>query len=74
VPSIIAAAKHTDAQAKVKELITVFVNFVFIVVVSFYLIFSCFDLFWLLLGRRSLGEGCVVGSHFWPFTGVLRKI
>jgi hypothetical protein len=31
----IAATKHRDAQAKAKELIIIFVNFVFIVVVSF---------------------------------------
>jgi hypothetical protein len=35
VPSAIAAAKHTNAQAMAKELIIIFVNFVFIVVVSF---------------------------------------
>ena len=35
VPGAIAAAKHTDAQAKAKELIRIFVNFVFIVVLSF---------------------------------------
>ena len=39
VPSAIAPAKHTDAQAKAKELIVIFVNFVFIVVLSFFLIF-----------------------------------
>jgi len=35
VLSAIVAAKHTDAQANAKELIIIFVNFVFIVVVSF---------------------------------------
>jgi hypothetical protein len=35
VPSVIVAAKHTNAQAKARELIIIFVNFVFIVVVSF---------------------------------------
>jgi len=54
VPSAIAAAKHTDAQAKAKELIIIFVNFVFIVVLSF----CCFGLFWLLTVR----------NHFGPFT------
>src|SRR3982750_887263 len=34
VPGATAAAKHTDAQAKARELIIIFVNFVFIVVVS----------------------------------------
>jgi t-SNARE complex subunit (syntaxin) len=38
VPSAIAPAKHTDAQAKARELIIIFVNFVFIVVLSFFLI------------------------------------
>jgi hypothetical protein len=37
VLSAIAAAKHTDAQAKANELIIIFVNFVFIVDVSFHL-------------------------------------
>jgi hypothetical protein len=57
VPSVIAAAKHTDAQAKAKELIIIFVNFVFIVVVSFRLssvVVAFFDLL-------------VVSCHFWPF-------
>ena len=35
VPGAIVAAKHTNAQAIARELIIVFVNFVFIVVVSF---------------------------------------
>jgi len=35
VLSAIVAAKHTDAQANAKGLIIIFVNFVFIVVVSF---------------------------------------
>jgi hypothetical protein len=42
VPGAIVAAKHTKAQAKARELIIIFVKFVFIVVVSFYLRF----LFW----------------------------
>jgi hypothetical protein len=41
VPSAIAAAKHTDAQAKAKELIMFLTNFVFMIV-SFYFLF----LFW----------------------------
>ena len=44
VPSAIVAAKHTNAQAKARELIIIFVNFVFIVIVSFCLSFSCFGL------------------------------
>jgi hypothetical protein len=60
VPTAIAAAKHTDAQPKAKELIIIFVNFVFIVVVSFRL--SSVVLVFLDL--------LVVRSHFWPFTGV----
>jgi len=43
-PSAIVAAKHTNAQPTAKELIMIFVNFVFIVVVSFCLSFSCFGL------------------------------
>jgi hypothetical protein len=39
VPGAIVAAKHTNAQAKARELIIIFVNFVFIVVVSFCLSF-----------------------------------
>ena len=39
VPGTIVAAKHTNAQATARELIIVFVNFVFIVVVSFCLSF-----------------------------------
>jgi hypothetical protein len=35
VPSAIAAAKHTNAQATARELIVIFVNFVFIVIFSF---------------------------------------
>jgi hypothetical protein len=41
VPGAIAAAKHTNAQATASELITIFVNVVFIVVVSFCLSFFC---------------------------------
>jgi t-SNARE complex subunit (syntaxin) len=47
VPSAIAAAKHTNAQAKARELTIIFVNFVFIVVVSFCLssvVLAFFDL------------------------------
>jgi len=43
-PSASAAAKHIAAQATARQLIIVFVNFVFIVVVSFCLSFSCFGL------------------------------
>jgi hypothetical protein len=39
VPGTIVAAKHTNAQAAARELIIVFVNFAFIVVVSFCLSF-----------------------------------
>ena len=44
VPGAIVAAKHTNAQAKARELIIIFVNFVFIVIVSFCLSFCCFGL------------------------------
>jgi hypothetical protein len=63
VPGAIVAAKHTNAPAKARELIIIFVNFVFIVVVSFclsFLVLAFFDSHhW---------------SHFRPFTEVLRKI
>ena len=39
VPGAIVAAKQTNAQAKARELIVIFVNLVFIVIVSFYLSF-----------------------------------
>ena len=39
VPCAIAAAKHSDAQANATELMIIFVNFVFIVIVSFCLSF-----------------------------------
>jgi hypothetical protein len=44
VPGARVAAKQTNAQAKTRELIIIFVNFVFIVIVSFCLVFSCFGL------------------------------
>jgi hypothetical protein len=43
VPGAIVAAKQTTAQPTAKELIMIFVNFVFIVIVSFCL---SFFLFW----------------------------
>jgi len=42
VPGAIVAAKHTNAQAKAREPIMIFVNFVFIVIVSFCLGFLLF--------------------------------
>jgi uncharacterized MAPEG superfamily protein len=39
VPGAIVAAKHTNAQANARELIIIFANFVFIVIVSFCLVF-----------------------------------
>jgi hypothetical protein len=56
-PSAIAAARHTNAQAMARELIILFVNFVFIVVVSFCLSFLVLA----FLGFPSMR------SHFWPF-------
>jgi hypothetical protein len=41
-PSTMAAAKHIDAQATAKELIMIFVNFVFIDVISFFFSFCSF--------------------------------
>jgi uncharacterized MAPEG superfamily protein len=35
VAGAIVATRHTNAQAKARELIMIFVNFVFIVIVSF---------------------------------------
>jgi ABC-type multidrug transport system permease subunit len=49
VPGAIVAAKHTNAQPTAKELIMIFVNFVFIVIFSFCLSFSCFGRLWLLV-------------------------
>ena len=59
VPGAIVAAKHTNAQATARELIIVFVNFVFIIIVSFCLSFLVLTFF-----------DSHHGSHFWPFTGV----
>jgi hypothetical protein len=64
VPGAIAAAKHTNAQAKARELIIIFVNFVFIVVVSFCLSFLVLAFF----------DSSSLSCHFRPFTEVLRKI
>jgi hypothetical protein len=44
VPGAIVAAKHTNAQAKARELIIIFVNFVFIVFASFLFSFCCVGL------------------------------
>jgi hypothetical protein len=49
VPSAIVAAKHTNAQAKARELIMIFVNFVFIVIDSLCLSFIVLAFFWLLI-------------------------
>ena len=38
VPSAIAATRQTNAQVKARELIMIFVNFVFILVLSFRLV------------------------------------
>jgi hypothetical protein len=64
VPSAIVAAKHTTAQPTARQLIIVFVNFVFIVVVSFCLTFVVVAFF----------DFSLLSCHFWPFIGVLRKI
>jgi len=64
VPGAIVTAKHTNAQAKARELIMIFVNFVFIVVVSFCLV---------LLVLALLGSS-FLSCHFWPFTKVLGRI
>src|SRR5438874_8202839 len=64
VLSVIAASRHTNAQAKDRKPIIIFVNFVFIVVFSFCLGVVVLAFFWLLILR----------SHFWPFTEVLGRI
>src|SRR5437762_10855248 len=64
VPGAIVTAKHTNAPAKARELIIIFVNFVFIVVFSFCLSVVVSAFFWLLIMR----------GHFWPFTEVLGRI
>jgi hypothetical protein len=53
VPGAIVTAKHTNAQAKARELIMIFVNFVFIVVVSFCLSFIVLAFFWLFVIELS---------------------
>ena len=63
VPDAIVAAKQTNAQTKARELIVIFVNLVFIVIVSFYLSFVVLAFF----------DSSLLRCHFWPFTGVLRK-
>jgi hypothetical protein len=64
VPGAILAARHTNALAKAKELIMIFVNFVFIVIVSF-----CLGLIVLAFFDPSS-----LSCHFWPFTEVLGRI
>src|SRR5207248_3450451 len=53
VPGAIVTAKHTNAQAKARELIMIFVNFVFIVVLSFRLTFVVLTSFDLLFREES---------------------
>src|SRR6266480_6326704 len=53
VPGAIVAAKQTNAQAKARELIIIFVNFVFIVVASFCLSFVVLAFFDLLFREES---------------------
>ena len=64
VLSAIAATKHTNAQAIARELIIIFVKFVFIVIVSFCLVFVVLALF----------DFSLLSCHFGPFTEVLRII
>ncbi|HEY0725048.1 MAG TPA: hypothetical protein VGD41_13845 [Pyrinomonadaceae bacterium] len=63
VPGAMVAAKQTNAQAMASELIVTFVNFVFIVIVSFCLSFVVLAFF----------DSSLLSCHFWPFTEVLRK-
>src|SRR5437899_3184645 len=53
VPGAIVTAKHTNAQAKARELIMIFVNFVFIVVFAFCLGFVVLAFFDLLFRDES---------------------
>ena len=53
VPSAIAATKLANAHAKSEQLAMLLTSFVFIVVVSFDLRFSCFGLPWLLIIENS---------------------
>jgi hypothetical protein len=64
VPGAITATRQTNAPAKARELIMIFVNFIFIVVLSFLLSVVVLAFFWLLIVR----------SHLWPFTDVLGRI
>jgi len=64
VPGAITATRQTNAQAKASELIMIFVNFIFIVVLSFLLSVVVLAFFCLLIVR----------SHLWPFTDVLGRI
>jgi hypothetical protein len=60
VPGAIAATKHANAHARSPKLVTFLTSFVFISIISF----SCFGLL----------DSSLLSCHFWPFTGVLRKI
>ena len=55
---MMAAAKHSDAEAKARELIILLTNFVFMIVVSFCLSFVVLAFF----------DSSSLSSHFWPFT------
>jgi len=60
VPSAIAVTRLTNAHANSEQLVIILISFVFIIIASFCLSFSCFGLLWLLIVR----------SHFRPFTEV----
>src|SRR5689334_4976644 len=64
VPGAITATRQTNAQAKASELIMIFVNVIFIVVLSFLLSVVVLAFFCLLIVR----------SHLRPFTDVLGRI
>jgi hypothetical protein len=55
-PSAIAAAKHTNAQAKARELIILLVNLVFILSLSVWV--------FVVLAFRDFS---LLRTHFWPF-------
>src|SRR5207248_1711927 len=64
VPGAITATRQTNAQVKARELIMIFVNFLFIVVLSFCLTFAVLAFF----------DSSSLSCHFRPFTEVLGRI
>jgi hypothetical protein len=67
LPSVAAAMRLTNAQAKSEQLVTRLTNFVFICIISFFL-------FWPSVTSRYCrlrqGSGAPRSCHFWPFSDV----